>query len=163
MIHRIAAFWALLGGGVLIAIMAITSLNIAAYVADYIAETWGGNVYGTTGYEDFVALAIACAGMMFLPYCQAMRGHVVVDVFANLMGQTVQRLLDKLWLVLIFCLALFLAYWMTLGMLEVRGDNALTAILGWPVWPSYVPGIASLLLWALVTSSQIFESTPQDA
>ena len=163
MIHRIVTFWALLGGVLLLAIMAITSLNIGAYIADYIAEIWGGNVYGTTGYEDFVTLAIAGAGMMFLPYCQAMRGHVVVDVFSKMMGATMRRLLDKLWLVLTYLLALFLAYWMAVGLLELRNDNALTPILGWPVWPSYIPGVLSLLLWAIVTAAQILERSTDDA
>ena len=157
MIRKLAEFWALLGGAVLLAIMLVTSLNIGAYALDRLAAMWGGNVYGITGYEDFVILAIAAAGTMFLPYCQYKRGHVVVDVFSKLMSPQIQKVLDLAWLLLVTVLMLFLAYWMIFGLLEVKNDNALTAILGWPVWPSYVPGILSLLLCALVSGAQIYD------
>jgi len=54
-------------------------------------------------------------------------------------------------------LALFLGYMMVNGLIEVRGDNTLSAILGWPIWPFYVPGIISMFLWAAIAGSQIFE------
>jgi TRAP-type C4-dicarboxylate transport system permease small subunit len=46
---------------------------------------------------------------------------------------------------------------MTLGLAETRADGALSPVLGWPEWPFYLPGIASLLLWAMVAVLQIFE------
>ncbi|MEL6505157.1 MAG: TRAP transporter small permease [Pseudomonadota bacterium] len=158
MVERLARLWALAGGFVLLAIMLVTTVNIAAFSADQLAGLWGGNVYGLTGYEDFVTLAIASCGLMFFPWCQAKRGHVVVDVFTTFLPAALRQALDRLWLIVICALALFLAYWMVQGLIQVWSDNALTAILGWPVWPSFVPGIISLLLWALVAGSQVFEA-----
>lgn len=60
--------------------------------------------------------------------------------------------------ILMTLLALFLGYMMINGLIEVRSDNTLSAILGWPIWPFYVPGIVSMFLWALIAASQIFES-----
>ena len=54
-------------------------------------------------------------------------------------------------------LALFLAGWMWVGMLETREDGVLSRVLGWPEWPFYLPGILSLLLWAAVAAAQLFE------
>ena len=47
-------------------------------------------------------------------------------------------------------LVLFLLYWMVIGMLESRADQAVSRVLEWPEWPFYLPGLVSLLLWALV-------------
>ncbi len=52
-------------------------------------------------------------------------------------------------------IALFLAYWMVFGMLETRADSAVTAVLGWTVWPFYLPGILSMALWAAVALAQL--------
>ena len=49
---------------------------------------------------------------------------------------------------------------MAKGVIEVRYVNAMSAILGWQVWPFYVPGIISMFLWALICATQIFESEP---
>ena len=53
-----------------------------------------------------------------------------------------------------------MAYWMVLGLLETRADGALSRVLGWPEWPFYLPGIASLLLWAAIAGSQVFAGEP---
>ena len=40
---------------------------------------------------------------------------------------------------------------------KISADGALSRVLGWPEWPFYLPGIASLLLWASVAALQAFE------
>ena len=55
-------------------------------------------------------------------------------------------------------LALFLAWWMALGLLETRADGTLSRVLGWPEWPFYAPGVLSLLLWAAVAACQLGEA-----
>lgn len=152
--ERAAGFWALLGGAIVVAIMAVTSVNVGAFALDRIVGPLGGNVEGLPGYEDFVRLAAGCAALMFLPWCQAQRGHVSVDLFVSVLPSTLRGFLDRLWLFGLSALALFLAWWMSIGMLETRDDNALTPILGWPEWPFYAPGIASLVLWAAVALAQ---------
>lgn len=154
LIDRLASNWALLGGVLVFAIMIVTSVNVGAFGLDRIARMFEGNVSGLPGYEDFVRLAISCAALMFFPYCQLRRGHVVVDLFASSFPTAFVRFLDRLWLVIITLLALSLFYWMILGMLETYADNALSPVLGWSEWPFYVPGIISLFLWALTAGFQ---------
>jgi hypothetical protein len=155
-LHRAAAAWAVLGGIGLLAIVAVTVTNVGAFTLDRIAGLWGADVAGLPGYEDFVRMAVSSAALMLLPYCQARRGHVAVDIFAEtLMPPTVQRVLDAVWLALMGLLAAFLAWKMTLGMVETYQDHALSRVLGWPVWPFYLPGIASLALWAAVCAGDL--------
>jgi TRAP-type C4-dicarboxylate transport system permease small subunit len=156
--ERVSAAWAVAGGLVILAIMLVTSVNVGAFALDRLARLFGANVGALPGYEDFVRLAVSCAALMFFPYCQLRRGHVAVDLFVSLFPRVVKRALDRLWLAAIVALALFLAYWMCLGMLETRADRALSPVLGWPEWPFYLPGVISLILWALVAAWQIFET-----
>jgi len=160
--QSIAEVWALLGGVLLLAIMAITSVNVAGFGLDRIARLAGGSVTGLPGYEDFVTLAVGCAALMFLPLCQARRSHVTVDLATGLLPRAVRRWLDRLWLAAIVCLAVFLCYSMSLGSLETRSDNVLSPILGWPVWPFYGPGIVSLALWAWVGLAQLLDAPGDD-
>lgn len=153
-LERLAAGWAILGGALLILIVLVTSLNAGAFALDRLARLFGANVSGLPGYEDFVRLAVSAAALMLFPYCQARRGHVAVDLFAKHFPRRLQRLLDAVSLTGIALLALFLAYWMFIGMLETRADGALSRVLGWPEWPFYLPGLLSLLLWAAVAGQQ---------
>lgn len=152
--ERVTAVWATGGGLLILAIMVITSVNVGGLGLDRIARQFGSSVAGLPGYEDFVRLAISSAALMFFPYCQLRRGNLAVDLFVSMLPRGTQRLLDWLWLVAMAGLALFLAYWMTLGMVETLNDNVLSPVLGWSVWPFYLPGIASLLLWAAVGTMQ---------
>ncbi len=157
LVERLAAAWAITGGLVLLAIVLVTTANAGAFALDRLARAFGGTVSGLPGYEDFVRLAISAAALMLLPYCQLRRGHVAVDLFAKWLPPKARHGLDAATSVAMAGLAAFLAFWMTLGLLETRADGALSRVLGWPEWPFYLPGIASLLLWAVVAALQAFE------
>jgi TRAP-type C4-dicarboxylate transport system permease small subunit len=154
LLEGITASWALLGGLILIAIVLVTVTNAGAFAFDRVARLFGGAVGALPGYEDFVRLAISAAALMLLPYCQYKRGHVAVDLFMARAPRRLQRLLDLLTSALMAGLAAFLAYWMVLGLLETRADGSLSRVLGWPEWPFYLPGVVSLVLWAMVAGHQ---------
>lgn len=162
MTRRLADAFAALGGIILLIIVAVTTTNTSAFILDRIAGLFGTDVAGLPGYEDFVQLAISGAALMFFPYCQAKRGHVAVELFMDRLPQILQRAFDRLWLACTVAVALFLAYWMVFGLLEARADGAVTSVLGWAVWPFYLPGLASMILWALVAATQIM-GRAQDA
>ena len=159
-LYKLAGFWAILGGLVLLSIVGVTITNVGAFALDRIARLSGGTVSGLPGYEDFVRLAVAAAIPMFLPYCQTQRGHLAVDLFLRKAPPAFDRFIDRLSLVLMAATALFLAYWMRVGMIETQEDGALSRVLGWEEWPFYLPGIASLILWAVIAIAQIFETAP---
>lgn len=153
--RRLAEVWAIAGGVVLLAIVLVTTTNVAAFAADRVARSWGGTVSGLPGYEDFVRLTVGCAALMFLPWAQARRGHVSVDIFVDYLPAALRRVLERAWLLVTIALALFLAGWMWLGMQQARADALVTGVLGWPDWPFYLPGVASLVLWAAVAATQL--------
>lgn len=153
-VGRITEIWALAGGILLIAIVLVTSWNVGAFGLDKIARTFGSNVSALPGYEDFVRLTISMAALMFFPYCQFRRGHVAVDLLVSSFSRTVKENVDRVWLVATAVLAVFLLYWMIIGIAETRSDGVLSPVLGWPEWPFYLPGIVSLFLWTIVASLQ---------
>lgn len=153
-LEKIAAAWAMAAGAVLAAIALVTVINAGAFLADRLARLAGASVAGLPGYEDFVRLAVGCAALMLIPYCQVRRGHIAVDILVSRLPRGLGRALDRISGLGIAALALCLAYWMTLGMAETRADHALSRVLGWPEWPFYLPGIASLVLWAAIAAAQ---------
>lgn len=156
LLHRAAAGWAIAGGALLFAIVAVTVTNAAAFTLDRVAALVGADVAGLPGYEDFVRLCVSAAALMLLPYCQARKGHVSVDIFAEtLVPRRLQHALDALWQVLMAALAVFMAYQMTLGMIETYQDHVLSRVLGWQEWPFYLPGILSMALWAAVCAADL--------
>lgn len=154
-IHRLALAMAALGGLALALIVAVTATNTGAFMLDRLAGLWGGDVAGLPGYEECVQLATGAAALMFLPWCQAERGHVAVSLFDRALPPGLRRALDRLWLALTAAVALFLALWLTRGMVQMRSDQAITPVLGWAIWPFMAPGIAALGLWAAVALDQM--------
>jgi TRAP-type C4-dicarboxylate transport system permease small subunit len=146
--------WAVLGGVAVLAIVLVTTTNIGLFGLDRIARSFGGNVSGLPGYEDFVALTVGAAALMFFPICQLKRGHVAVDVFTQHLPRRWQAALDRFWAAGAAIAALFLLYWMDSGLAQMRADGTLSPVIGWPVWPFYIPGLVSLALWALVAALQ---------
>jgi TRAP-type C4-dicarboxylate transport system permease small subunit len=156
-LKQAAIIWATFGGFVLLLIVAVTTSNVGAFAIDRAVRHFDSTFLALPGFEDFVRLAISSAALMFFPYCQSMRGHVSVDILISRTNLKVQWALDVFSLILTVILALFLAYWMGFGLLETKADNAVSQVLGWHEWPFYIPGILSLLLWALIAFMQIFE------
>jgi len=151
---RMSDVFALLGGVILFAIVLVTTTNAGAFILDRVAGTFGAHVSALPGYEDFVRLAISGAALMFFPYCQAKRGHVAVDLITDRLPRVIHHTLNVAWLLLTSFLAGFLIYWMVFGMLQSRGDSVVVAVLGWAVWPFYLPGILGVTLWGAVALAQ---------
>jgi len=157
-LNKAASWLAVAGGFLALLIAVVTIVNVTAFGLDKLARLFGANFPAIIGYEDFVSMVVSSAALMFFPYCQTRYGHVAVDVFIKMFPNWFARGVDIVSGVLMTLLALFLGYMMINGLIEVRSDNTLSAILGWPIWPFYVPGIISMFLWALIAASQIFES-----
>jgi TRAP-type C4-dicarboxylate transport system permease small subunit len=152
LLERLAAAFAIAGGTILLAIAAVTGLNVLLYAADLVAP---GRLGIVRGYEDLVRLWVSAAVPLLFPWCQLRRGHVAVDLLAERLPLRAQRLLDRVGTGLTAALALFLAFWMVQGLLETRADGRISSVLGWPEWPFYAPGLAALLLWAAIAVRQL--------
>ena len=151
---RAANLFALAGGCLLLAIIGVTATNTSLFIADRIAALFDSNVHGLSGYEDFTGLATGTAILLMLPYCQAQRGHLAVDVLAQRLPARLNLALGVVWAVLMAVAAAGLGIALVYGMIELRSDMAVSRVLGWPIWPFLLPGCASLALWAIISARQ---------
>lgn len=69
-LYRLADYFALGGGLIIMVIVLVTTANVTAFTLNRIASLWGGQVPGLSGYEDFVRLAMSAAALMFFPLAQ---------------------------------------------------------------------------------------------
>jgi TRAP-type mannitol/chloroaromatic compound transport system permease small subunit len=160
---RAAEIMALAGGALLLAIVTVTVCNTGLFGLDrLLAILDGPSVPGVIGYEDLVGLASGSAVLLLLPYCQLHRGHLAIELFASSLPAQAGLWLDRLGLLVMATTALLLAIGLGYGMVELQGDGALSPVLGWPVWPFLLPGLAALALWSLIAAIQIAEpSAPE--
>ncbi|OHV80947.1 TRAP transporter small permease [Ensifer sp. LCM 4579] len=106
------------------------------------------------GEFELVELSCAACASLFLPLCQLVKGHVMVDVFTNWLPGATNRAIDAIWTV-IFALAwAFLCWRLFLGMMEVRGYGDRTMLLGAPIWWVYCPAVVGTGLSAVVATLQ---------
>ena len=138
-------------------IVVITAINAAGFTLNAIARLWDGNFPGLPGYEDAVTLFVGVAALAMFPFCQLHSGHAVVDVFMQSAPAWLNKAIAILSSILTFCAALFFAYMLMQGAMQMRSDNVQTTVLGWPVWPFAMTAIVSCLLWAFASVIQILE------
>jgi TRAP-type C4-dicarboxylate transport system permease small subunit len=116
----------------------------------------GRNTTGWTIVGDF-ELSGAAAGAaiaLFLPWCQARRGNIIVDFFTSKAAPTTQAKLDRLG-ALLLGLAMALMTWRSvIGGLNAWKSQAGTMMLGFPEWIVYCGIVPGLALTAAIAFAQ---------
>ncbi len=151
-LEQVISAWAIAGGIVLLVIVGVTAFNVSAYVAGSLARLWGGTVGVFAGYEDFIRYTVGAAALMLFPYCELRGGHVSVDVVFDRLPRWLQRGAGNLARIGQLALVLFLFYWIAHGMMDARADGLQSPVLAWAEWPFYLPGLMSLVLWAIAVA-----------
>lgn len=151
-VERLVTLWALLGGVIVLAIVAV---NVAE-VASGITRAATGRLIGG---PELTSLLAAAAAFCFLPYAQIIGANVSADIFtARATPRTVAALQALAALVALgFCI--FLGWRMSEGLADQRARGLATAILQVPVWPVYVVAVISLALTALAALVNLIEET----
>ena len=139
-LHRISAWFAVVGGIVLTAMVVLVVISI-----------FGRALFSSPVPGDFeiVALGTAVAIFMFLPYCYMQKGNVAVDIFISRMPPGVQRGMDVLAATLFGVVAALFAWRSVFGLADTVRNGDISMILGFPVWVVHPFGIASFALLAV--------------
>ena len=116
----------------------------------------GRNLIGVTIVGDF-ELSGAAAGAavaLFMPWCQAQRGNIIVDVFtAKASPRTIERL-DRFG-ALLLALAMALVAWRTtLGGINAWKSGSGTMLIGFPEWLVYSAMVPPLALTSVIAFVQ---------
>ncbi|OGK99957.1 MAG: hypothetical protein A3E31_16105 [Candidatus Rokubacteria bacterium RIFCSPHIGHO2_12_FULL_73_22] len=143
LLHRLAVLLAYVGGSAIagVGLMSAASVGGRALLSRPIL-----------GDFELVEMGTAIAGSLFLPYCQATHGHVIVDFFTLRASARSVRALDRFG-ALVMATTLLVVGWRTLvGCLDIARSGQTTMLMGIPIWIGYaamLPGVAAAGLIAL--------------
>ncbi len=114
----------------------------------------GRNTIGMTLAGDFELTGVVsgAAVALFLPWCQARKGNIIVDFFTSGATPSTQQRLDRLG-ALLLAMAMGLMTWRSaVGGMNAYQTGSGSQILGFPDWVVFafiVPGLALTALIAL--------------
>ena len=131
-LHGLCAGLAVLGGGVLVALIVITCVSIAGRV-----------IFSAPIPGDFelVEIGSAVAVFAFLPYCQIARGNVVVDIFTARASARAKAIMDLAGNLAFTAIAGLITWRAALGGLDLHRYGETTMVLGVPLWWGFVPAV----------------------
>lgn len=145
-----AKVMALLGGLLLLVLIATTCLSIVGRMLNTIGntsfvETGFGSLaiflqkfVPINGDFELVEMGIALAIFMFLPWCQLNRRHAAVDVFTvRMFSARGNAFLLLIWEILFVGVLALITVRLYAGMGDRIAYNETTFLLQWPVWWAY--------------------------
>ena len=152
-LESLARLCAVLAGVLMTLITLITCVSLT-----------GRNLAGVTLAGDFelTGVATGAAVALFLPWCQARRGNIIVDFFTAKAGERTNALLDRLGALLLALVMLLLSWRTTLGGMNAWNTNSGTMMLGFPEWVVYAAMVPPLLLTALIGLAQAARGFPEE-
>ncbi len=148
-VERLAVAWALAGGLVLLALVAMSVGSVLA-----------GAVFGAPFAGDFelVEMGTAVAVFAFLPHCQLSGAHVSADIFTLRAPARAVAVLRSTAALVAVGVSLVLLWRMAAGMGDYLRYPETTTILEIPHWIAFVPILASLVLSALAAMVTLVEA-----
>ena len=122
----------------------------------------GRNLIGMTIVCDFelVGAAAGAAIALFMPWCQAQRGNIIVDFFTAKASVRSIDLLDRFGALLLALAMALLAWRTTLGGINAWKSGSGTMLIGFPEWVIYVAMVPPLALTAAIAFVQARRGFP---
>lgn len=144
--------WLAVGGGVLIALMAMM-VTVSTTMRWLVNESVPGDI-------ELVQMATAVAGFAFLPYCQLRRGNIFVETFTLMLSKRTQSLIDAAWDIVYAIVAALMAWRLVAGAWDAVSSQTVSFQLGIPF--GYLIFICALItgfvaLTALFTAASLIK------
>ena len=161
--RRLAKWMALVGGVVLMCLIAITCISVI------------GRLLNTIGHNDFlennfqfistqltrfgpiigdfeiVEAGIAFAIMAFLPWCQLNRAHATVELFTGFLPGNLNRFLGFIWEVLFAFVMIIIAWRLYVGTTDKMRFGETTFMLQFPVWWGYAACTVAAIIACIIS------------
>ncbi len=157
-VHRVLyslAVWCAYAGGAVVAAIGVMS-------AIHIIGLW---LFSSPIRGDFelVEFGIAIAGTLFIPYCQAARGHIVVDFFTQSASPRTIAVLDKFG-AFVMAIVLLLVGWRTaIAIFSIYSSGETTTLRELPIWIAYLAMTPGLLLAGFIALAQSLGLMSEDS
>jgi TRAP-type C4-dicarboxylate transport system permease small subunit len=130
----------------------VIALTVAAVVVLSVLTRW---LFSSPIPGDFelAQIGTATAVFAFLPYCQLVRGNIVVDTFTNRLPLRARTGIDGIW-DLVYAAAMGLvAACLVRGTWDVYQSHEVSMVLRIPAWPGIAFGALCCALLALLALS----------
>ncbi len=98
------------------------------------------------GDYELVQMMSAVAVTMALPFCQMIRGHIIVDFFTANAPKKFNRACDIVASLILSVAGFVFAWRITIGMFELRNSGDASMLLTMPIWWGYLPMVPSFFL-----------------
>ena len=144
-LHILAKLCAIAAG---ILLVFITLMTVASVIG---RDTIGKAIVGDF---ELSGAAAGAAIALFMPWCQACRGNIIVDFFTTKASAATQSRLDKFGALLLALVMALLAWRTSLGGLNAWNTQSGTMMLGFPEWIVYSLMVPPLALTALIALHQ---------
>jgi TRAP-type C4-dicarboxylate transport system permease small subunit len=145
----VAKALALMGGAVLIGLIAVTCISI-------IGRALG---IGTIrGVYDFTEIGMAAAVFAFLPWCQLKGGHATVELFTPMFARGFNNLLTLTFDALMLFVAVIGTWRLYVGMLDKQSYGETTLIAQIPLWQGYAACLVGTFGFVLVAAFCVLRS-----
>ena len=154
-VEWIAIALALVGGVVLLVIVALTCFSIIGRALVPLDIGIGP----IRGIYDMTEIGMAAAIFGFLPWAQFTEAHARVDLLEPVLPRTMDRLLDLLFNVGMFVVAAVGTWRLYLGMLDKYAYGETTLIAQIPVWQGYAAAMIGGAGFVIVSAFCIFRAT----
>lgn len=138
---------ALLGGAV--------ALAVAGIVVASILGRW---LFSTPIQGDFelAQMGTAVAVFAFLPYCQIVRGNIVVETFTSRLPARLRGRLDALWDGVFAAAMALVAACLMRGTIDTFSSHEVSMVLRIPIWPGVAFGALSTAFLAIVSVASAY-------
>jgi TRAP-type C4-dicarboxylate transport system permease small subunit len=151
-LYRVSVVFAAVGGLSLLGIIVLT-----------VASVLGRELFDTPISGDFELVEIWCAVAVFafLPYCQLVRGNVVVDLFTESASLHTQAALELVGNLMYTVIAAVLTWRLVLGGIDLARYHEETMVLRVPAWWGFVPGGLAMALLTVVCAYTAWRSAAE--
>lgn len=136
---------AFIGGLVLIAVIAVVVASVTGR-----ALVWAG-LGSIRGDYELVAAGVGFAAFSFLAWAHLTRGHAVVTIFTDLMGERVNFVIQVISDLLMLAVAWFIMIRHYYGMLDRFNYGDTTLLMRMPLWWVYAACLVGAVTFAIVS------------
>ena len=127
-LYLISKWMAVFGGVILFILAILTTISV-----------FGRKFFDTPVPGDFELVAIGTGVAVFacLPYCQLMRGNVLVDFFMNNAPTRAKTIADIIAGLIFLAIGLMLTWRMIYGAIDMHDVNEVSMTIGFPRWSTF--------------------------
>jgi TRAP-type C4-dicarboxylate transport system permease small subunit len=151
-LYRISKWLAIFGGVVLSAMAILTSLSVLG--RSILLQPVPGDF-------ELVAIGTGISVFAFLPWCQIVRGNVMVDFFMSAAPVRARIFGDVAGGILYLAIASLLTWRMIFGGLDMYNYNELSMTINFPRWTTFPISIAMLAFLTIVIAYTVGRSVAE--